>query len=127
MSEFERYAPAIALFFGGCAVVPMIFAVVVALGGSPVTPELYGPVVHAIPAAAWIVAQFALAGAAATGAALRWPRVAAAGALGVAALMAFFAAAALLAGPAGTLLVAGAGGWLAPVSLISAWVAWYGR
>ncbi len=127
MNSFERFAPAIALFFAGCMMVPIVFAIVVLSGGSPVTPELYGTVVYTIPALVWAVLQLGLSGLAAISAAMGWRYMAAVGAFGVAALLGFFAAAAVLAGASGTLVVAGCGAWLSPVSLIAAWVCWYGR
>ncbi len=127
MTSFERFAPAIATFFAGCAMVPIVFAIVVISGGSPVTPELYGTVVYTIPALVWAGLQLSLSLLAAVSAAMGWRYMAATGALGISALLGFFAAAAVLAGASGTLVVAGCGAWLSPVSLIAAWVCWYGR
>jgi hypothetical protein len=127
MNAFERFAPAIAVYFAGCAMVPLVFAAVVVSGGTPVTPELYGTVVYAIPALVWAALQLGLSLLAAVSAAMGWRLMAAFGAFGIAALLGFFSAAAVLAGASGTLVVAGCGAWLSPVSLIAAWVCWYDR
>ena len=127
MTTFERYGPAMAVFFAGSMAVPLGFGAVVIKGGSPVTPEIYGALVWAIPALVWVGLQLAISLIALTGAALAMPRVTCIGATLVASLMAFFAAAAILAGAGGTILVFGAGGWVGPVSLACAVVAWHGR
>ena len=127
MMAFERYAPAMVLFYLGCAAVPAVFGVVVWRGGSPVTPEIYGPVVYAIPALTWAATQFSFAMLAVLGAAARWPVVAALGAGGIAATLGFLAVAAALAGATGTLVVAGCGVWLAPVSSVCAVISWRDR
>ena len=57
MTNFERFAPAIATFYIGMAGVAVAFGSVVLRGGAPVTPELYGPAVYAIPALAWVAVQ----------------------------------------------------------------------
>lgn len=127
MTVFERYAPAMAVFFAGSLSVPIGFGAVVLRGGSPVTADTYGPVVYAIPAMVWVAAQLAISIIAVAGAVLLRPRMAAIGAGMVGLLMAFFAGAAILAGAPGTILVFGAGGWVAPVSFVAAAVAWRGR
>lgn len=127
MTGFERYAPAMAVFFAGSISVPLGFGFVVLRGGSPVTADTYGPIFYAIPALVWVVAQLAISLVAVFGAMLVWPRTAAIGAALVGMLLAFFAGAAILAGAPGTILVFGAGGWVAPVSFVAAAVAWRGR
>ena len=127
MTGFERYRPAMVAFFGGSLAVPVGFGAVVIKGGSPVTPEIYGALVWAIPALVWVGLQLSISLIALTGAAMNMPRVTCIGATLVASLMAFFAAAAILAGAGGTILVFGAGGWVGPVSLACAVVAWHGR
>ena len=127
MSDFERYAPALAVFFLGSLAVPLGFGAVVITGGSPVTPDTYGPIVYAVPALVWVGAQLAISLVAVAGALLRRPLLAAIGAGMVGLLMAFFAGAAVLAGASGTVLVFGAGGWVAPISFVAAAVAWRGR
>lgn len=57
MTNFERFSPAIATFYIGMAGVAAAFGSEVLRGGSPVTPELYGPAVYAIPALAWVTVQ----------------------------------------------------------------------
>lgn len=46
------------LFHGGLFMLGAHFGRVVWAGGTPVTPELYGPAVFAIPALAWAAGQF---------------------------------------------------------------------
>lgn len=65
---FVRYAPAICAIHVGLALVAAQFAAVVLHGGSPITPELYGPAVYAMPAIAWSAAQVGSAAIAALGA-----------------------------------------------------------
>jgi len=127
LTAFERYADAMLAFFALGTTVPIAFGAVVLIGGSPVTPDQYGEVVYAIPALVWAGAQLAIMGAAALGAAFRWPLVTAFAAAGVFVYFSFLAAAAALAGPTGTLVVAGCGLWLAPVAAICSVVAWRGR
>lgn len=127
MTDFERYAPAIAAgFFGGYAV-PFGFGAVVLTGGSPVTPDTYGPLVYSIPAPYWIGFQIVIVSIALAGALLLRPRLCAVGAVLVGLLMTFFAGAAVLAGAGGSILVFGAGGWIAPLSFVAAATAWRGR
>ena len=127
MTHFERYAPAMVVFFLGSLSVPIGFGAVVIHGGSPVTPDTYGPLVYSVPALVWVGAQFAISLVAVAGAMLKSPTITAIGAGMVGLLMTFFAGAAVLAGAAGTVLVFGAGGWVAPVCFVIAAVAWRGR
>jgi hypothetical protein len=127
MNDFHRYAPAMVVFFAGSLSVPIGFGAVVIKGGSPVTPDTYGPIVHAVPALCWVGVQLAISIVAVVGALRKMPTVTAIGAGLVGFLMAFFAGAAILAGASGTILVFGAGGWVAPVSFVAAAVAWRGR
>lgn len=62
MTCFERYRPAILLFHTGLLLVALFFAAVVLTGGTPVTPELYGPAVYAIPAVMWMLGQIVSSG-----------------------------------------------------------------
>lgn len=57
MTAFQRYAPALAIFHASAFAMALSFGIEVARGGSPITPELYGPSVHAIPALAWVTMQ----------------------------------------------------------------------
>lgn len=52
----------------GFALMALHFGVIVWTGGSPMTPEIYGPAVYAIPALTWSAAQFGAAALAAWGA-----------------------------------------------------------
>jgi len=117
VNEFERYAPAMALFYGGSAMTAAIFGHEGAAGGSPVTPEMYGPAVYAVPAVVWIAVQFSFGAIAALGCWMRWRMVAGVAGMGTTVLLAFFAVASLQA-EAGTLLTAGTLGWLAPLSAL---------
>jgi len=56
-TELERYAPAVIIFFSGLVLIALQFCVIVLNGGSPVTPELYGPAVYTMPALAWVALQ----------------------------------------------------------------------
>lgn len=128
MSDFERYAPAIAAFFGAFGIaVPMLFAAVTFSGGSPVTPQQYGEIVYAIPALVWAGLQLAIGGMGCAAALMRWSFVCAAAGFSFFVLMTFFAAAAIIAGPTGTLVVAGAGAGVAPLAALAAGIAWRGR
>jgi hypothetical protein len=126
MSDFDRYRPAMAIFFAAPLVMAVIFGAVVISGGSPVRPEFYGPVVYAIPALTWVSMQLAFTLAAVLSCSFGWPKVAAVSAWLVGALFLFFATAATAAGATGTLLVAmsvpsGALSWLCAL------VSWRGR
>ena len=106
MTAFQRYRPAMAIFFALPLVMAVIFGGVVVTGGTPVRPEFYGPIVYAVPALAWVSLQVGLSGMAIVGCAWGLPRMAAIGAFGMSGLFEFFAAAAVVAGASGTLLVA---------------------
>ena len=54
----DRYGPAAGFFALGIMLMAGDFAIVVMDGGSPITPEIYGPAVHSIPAMAWVGVQF---------------------------------------------------------------------
>ncbi len=106
MSDFDRYRPAMALYFAASLIMALIFGAVVWQGGSPVRPEFYGPIVYAINAMVWVALQSAFAGAALAGCLFNRPKLAAVGAIFLGGLFEFFAAAAVMAGASGTLLVA---------------------
>ena len=84
-----------------------LFGLRVAVGGSPVTPEIYGHWVYSVPAVTWIVAQASLTALAALSIVRGW-RIAAGG-LSVVLAMFFsmFTAMAISGGAEGTILVAG--------------------
>jgi hypothetical protein len=126
MTDFDRYAPAMAIFFAGSALMAALFGAAIAIGGgSPVSPEVYGDTVYAVPALAWVAWQVAAGSIAALGCWQRVPRVAAIGAAGTTAAMLFFAVAALEA-QQGTVLAAAAMGWAGPCSALAAVVCWHG-
>lgn len=70
MNWIDRYGPAFMAFHGGLLLLALYFGWVVVAGGSPVTPELYGPAVYAIPAIVWAGGQTVGAGLCVIGAAL---------------------------------------------------------
>ena len=125
MTMFDRYAPAIALHFAGCVGMGIWFGAVVASGGSPITPETYGPYVYAIPAAAWVVAQVVCGALASLGAAIGQRLLAALFATLSTLLMCGFAVLSM-GQPEGTLLQAGAAMWAGPLSCMAALVCWFG-
>lgn len=106
MSDFHRYAPAMAVFFGAALVMASIFGSVVIWGGSPVSPELFGPIVYAFPAIVWAGLQVAFSAIAMIGAGFNWPRITTVGAFLLGCKFLFFATAAIAAGATGTLLIA---------------------
>jgi hypothetical protein len=71
MTRFERYAPAIAALHASFVAMACHFGVVTLIGGSPVTPELYGAAVYEIPALTWVSVQIIVHGTACLGAMLR--------------------------------------------------------
>jgi hypothetical protein len=123
MRDLERYGPLVVVWFSGPLIMALIFGSVVMIGGTPVTPEVYGRVVYEVPALAWAGAQAVAAGVGAVGAAMANRAMTIFGALGLALLFMAFAAGALSAGATGTLLVAMAIG-ATPSFLLIAWIAW---
>lgn len=126
MTTFERYRPAMAVFFGVPFITALIFGGVVIAGGSPVKPEFYGPIVYAIPALTWVSIQIVFSLAAIIGCAVPMPRLAAIGAMGIGLLFEFFASAAIVAGASGTLLVAGSIP-IGALAMVAAAICWRGR
>lgn len=59
VSFHERYAPALMMVNAGLCLMALRFAGIVISGGSPVTPEIYGPAVYAFPALWWSSIQMA--------------------------------------------------------------------
>ena len=58
MSEAIRaYRISLWLFHAGLIMIGLYFGRIVINGGSPVTPELYGPAVYSIPALVWAAGQ----------------------------------------------------------------------
>lgn len=57
MTAFQRLAPILALFHLGLLLMAMAFGAQVLTYGTPITPELYGPYVYAIPAMMWVSIQ----------------------------------------------------------------------
>ena len=127
MNDFDRFAPAMAVFYASFGVaVPSLFVAVTLQGGSPVTPEQYGEIVYAIPALVWAGVQLSVGFVGLLAAAFRWPKISLAASSAFFGLMTFFAAAAIIAGPTGTLVVAGSGAGVAPIAAWFASVAWQG-
>ena len=103
----ERFGPLIALihFLFFCMSVQV--SVNIWHGGSPITPELYGPAVYHVPALAWTSAQCGCAALTCVAAAHRWWRVMFAGAC--VSIVFYVLLAALAAhGAQGTIVQAGA-------------------
>lgn len=119
MTLFERWHIPIALFFFWGGVAASTFGVIVALGGSPVTPEIYGPLVYSIPSWAWIALQVTFCFGAAFCALLRLRRAVFCFSASFSFLMVCFAAMAVQAGATGTVMVANAGLWAAPIGLLA--------
>ena len=69
----DRYGPILGLINIGLALMAAHFAVIVFRGGSPITPEIYGPAVHSLPAIAWALVQMLGHGLAAIGSLTRRP------------------------------------------------------
>lgn len=114
-AEFEAGAPYFAVFFAGGAAMAIGFGLHVAAGGSPVTPETYGTLVHQIPALVWVWIQIVVAVTAALGFALRRPILAAIGGWCMTALLAFFGVAASAA-PQGAVLMHASLWWAGPIT-----------
>ena len=117
-----RYWPVIAGFHAGMLAMALHFGAVVLLGGSPIGADLYGPVVHAVPALVWVAIQASGSLMAMVGAILR-NKIGGAmllvGSVIVAILYGFFAAAASMAAQ-GVLLHAGSIYLCVPGALFSA-------
>lgn len=96
MTTFDRYAPAMAVFFAAPLIMALIFAVSILRGGSPIQPATYGIIVWSIPAWVWVVVQVSLSAWASLTAAFARPKTFAAAAAACGVLMEFFAAAAIL-------------------------------
>ena len=61
MTSWDRYRPAIGVFFIAPAIMAAIFAVSIMRGGSPIQPGTYGIIVWTIPAWVWVIMQGGLA------------------------------------------------------------------
>lgn len=77
----DRYRPALIMFNVGLFFMALRFGVVVVNGGSPITPEIYGPAVYAFPALGWAAIQAVSAAVAIAGLVLNWRPLVALGAL----------------------------------------------
>lgn len=118
MNLFEKHSGPIAIFFLWGVVSASVFGAVVIKGGSPVTPELYGPLVYSIPAWSWIASQMLICGGAFISAALGWRVMTLWFAFAFCLLMASFAVMAIQAGGTGTMMVANAGFWALPIGIL---------
>lgn len=125
MTSFERYAPAICGFHLGLALMARDFALDVMHGGSPITPELYGPMVYEIPALAWVSVQGAGALVALIGSIVKGMFGAWMVAIGAGVSAVLYAAFAIMARQAehGTLVASGSTYVTAPLALACAIVA----
>lgn len=104
---FNRYRPAMVFFYIMAGGMSALFGLRVALGGSPITPEIYGHWVYNIPALTWVIAQATLTASASL--AIAYDRRKVAGGLSIILTMFFsmFTAMAISGGAEGTILVAG--------------------
>lgn len=123
---FERYRYAFAAVHLGFTLMAVHFGASVWFGGSPITPELYGPAVYAMPAIAWAAVQIVGAGTAAAGSIIGGR----AGAFGLLfggcltlPFYAFLGVAASMAGQ-GVIVTAGCLWVAAPCSVLSIIAAW---
>ncbi len=106
MSHWERYRPAIGVFYLAPVIMALIFGVSVLRGGSPIQPGTYGIIVWTIPAWVWVVIQISLAAWAAQTAFTGKAKAHAVAAVMCGTLMEFFAAAAVLGNAEEIVLVA---------------------
>jgi hypothetical protein len=111
------------MFFLGAAAMGAWFGAEVLRNGTPVTPDVYGDVVFAVPALTWAGAQIVLGLMAAVGYATRRRGMAGFGAAGLTVLLSFFAVMAMDA-PSGAVLQAGAMMWTAPLSALAWLTCW---
>ena len=125
LTDGERHAPGLAVFHAGAVLMALSFGQEVIRGGSPITPELYGPSVYEIPALMWVVVQAASAGISVAGCVIGGRPGAGLALVGGLVSGAMYSALAVLASEAstGTLLVAGASYITAPISFLGALLA----
>lgn len=122
MRDFDRYGPAIVFFHIGAAMIAASFGAVVLKNGTPVTPELYGAAVYAVPALVWVAIQLSSTIMAAIGAAIGGKSGAWVCMFGAAVAGLLFAALAVMgtnAGATGTLVVSGCAFVMSPLSMAS--------
>lgn len=124
-NHFERYAPIFALIFSGPIAMALWFAAVVIKGGTPITENVYGPEVFAIPALVWSGAQIALCLPAVLGFWFRVRWMAFVGSLSIALFLGMFAALAQGAKEA-TLLQAVCLFWGGPLACLGAMTCYFG-
>lgn len=125
MSNFERYRLVIGGWFFFAGTGGLDFASVLFVHGmSPVTPEVYGPWVYAIPAIAWVAAQTLIAVVGLAAVILRWRYVAFWAGITLALYFAFLAAAGGLAGADGQVLLRNCRSFIGPFTLLMAGLCW---
>lgn len=124
-NHFDRYAPLFAVIFAGPIGMALWFAAVVIKGGTPMTENVYGPEVFAIPALVWSGAQIAICLPAVVGFSLRIRWLAFAGSLLMVLFLGMFAALAQGAKEA-TLLQAVCLFWGGPLSALGAMSCYFG-
>lgn len=121
--NLDVWSVPIAIFYLWGAVAATAFGLVVAAGGSPVTPEIYGPLVYSLPAWSWVALQIATCIGTAVSAFSVWHKGVMFFSLCFTILMVAFAVMAIQAGSTGTIMVVNAGLWAAPIGLMTAYVA----
>lgn len=127
MTAFNRFRPAMFAFFLGGMMMAFVFGLRFIASDTPLSVDIYGPWLSAIPAQAWVALQFVITGGAAMACAFERPRIAAAFSILLALYLTVFAALAVSAGPSGTIVTSGAGFWLAPLAVMAAAVSWWGH
>lgn len=111
-------------FFVGCVMMALGFGIDVLNGGSPITPEIYGPWAYSIPALAWIGFQAAVGITGIASVVLQWYRLTSFAGMALATHMSAIAGLALDTGADGRIVVAGAGLWLGPFGILIAFITW---
>ncbi len=106
MTELDRYAPVLVAFYAMMAVAAFIVGGVTWMGESPVTPELYGPLVYALPAFAWVLFQIISCFVCVLAITLRKPLFVMIASVGYSIVVAMFGVMSLQAGASGVVLMA---------------------
>lgn len=106
MTLFERGAPFLSGFYFLMMWPAVFLMVMTAQGGSPVSPELYGPLVHSLPALAWGAMQIVFCGFTALAAAARWRWAFVVGSMAYTGMMVTFSVMTMQGGAQGVVLMA---------------------
>lgn len=120
LNWMDRYGPGLMMVQAGLCLMALRFGAIVMNGGSPITPEIYGPAVYAFPAIWWATIQGVSALVAFIGVGLKIPAVVVIGALPNVILQAVFYGLSGLADQ-GTLLQTGTLFITLPICLVTLW------